>query len=89
MSVTPLHLGVVVKMDTAFPENNQHYYLKCDVSRDGASYADCHPIIRMGAHGYYKAAMTNCTGTGAYGTAKVTLANSTTCALQGVGLYGE
>lgn len=89
MPITPTHLGVVVKMDDVFPTNDQHQKLQVGVSRDGVSFTDCHPITKIGTAGYYRAEMANVTGTGATGTAKITLQGGTTQKLRGYGIYGE
>jgi len=88
MTLTPQHVGAVLKMDSSFT-SNQHAYLKVDVSRDGVTWTDCHPITAVGTAGYYRTSMANVTGTGATATAKVTLAGSTAKTLRGYGLYGE
>lgn len=87
-TITPTHAGVVLKLDSSFT-SDQHTYLKCDVSRDGASFTDCHPITKVGSTGYYRAEMANVTGSGSTVTAKIKLSGSTSKKLQGYGLYAE
>ena len=91
MPTVPTHLGVSVKLDSAFT-SDQHTYLKVDVSRDGGTtFTDCHPIVKVGTDGYYRADMETITAqpSGSTALAKVTLAGSTTKALKGVSIYGE
>ena len=91
MPTVPTHLGVSVKMGSAFT-SNQHQYLKVDISRDGGTtFTDCHPIVKVGTHGYYRADMETITAqpSGANALAKISLTNSTTKALKGYSIYGE
>jgi len=90
MPIVPSHLGVVVKMDSAFT-SNQHQYLRVEVSRDGTNWTDCHPITKIGTAGYYRAAMSDVNTSIAQhsAVAKISLSGSTDKKLQGYGIYGE
>ncbi|MFH1230708.1 MAG: hypothetical protein V1709_04340 [Planctomycetota bacterium] len=91
MPTVPTHLGVSVKLDSAFT-SNQHQYLKVDISRDGGTtFTDCHPITKIGTAGYYRADMETITSqpSGSTALAKISLTHSTTKALKGLSIYGE
>lgn len=90
-SGSPTHAGVVVKLDESFAVNNQHQNIRVQVSRDGTNWADCHPIIPVGNHKYYRASMADLSSSIPQHRMciKIGLSGATTRRIEGYGIYGE